>query len=117
MKILCLEDHQFYAGEIIEQLREQKHDVDYADSWEDAERLMKNGKIYDVSILDVILKNGKTGVLFAEKWNENLGRILFITGCIDDITIKTVNKWSAISKMGIVWKKLEHFLSGGECKI
>jgi DNA-binding response OmpR family regulator len=117
MKILCLEDHRFYAGEVIEYLKEQKHEVDYADNWEDAEKFMKSGKEYEISIMDVILKNGKTGVLFAEKWNTKLGRILFITGCVDEITIKTVNKWSAISKMGVVWKQLNHFISGGECKI
>lgn len=118
MKILFLEDHMFYANEILEYLRQDlKHEVDYADSWRDAEAYMDKGNHYDVTLLDVILKNGKTGVLFAEKWEPYLGRILFITGCSDETTINAVNKWSAVSKMELIWPPLNDFIAGKTLKI
>lgn len=117
MKILQLEDHPFFANEVTEYLTEKGHDVVFVSSWEDAEYVMNMGEKFDLCILDVVLKNGKTGLHFAEKWKENLGRPLFITGCVDELTIKAVNTYSAISKLTVIWDALDEFLEGGSPKI
>lgn len=118
MKILYLEDHTFFASEILEYLRDDlKYDVVHADGWDSVKKILDSGKTFDISILDVILKNGKTGVQVAETWENQLGRIVFITGCSDEATIKALDKYSSISKLTPVWVPLSDFISGGNPKI
>lgn len=118
MRIFYLEDHSFFAEEIIEYLTDDLgHEVVFIDNWKDAEKLLSSGESFDVSILDVILKNGKTGVQAAEQWESQLGRILFITGCIDEVTINAVNKYASVSKLTTVWNPLNEFLNGSNPKI
>lgn len=118
MKILYLEDHSFFASEIIEYLRDDmKYDVIHTDGWEEVKKVLDSGEKFDISILDVILKNGKTGVQVAQTWEAQLGRIVFITGCSDDATIKAIEKYSSISKLTPVWEPLSDFINGGNPKI
>lgn len=117
MKILQLEDHPFFANEVTEYLVEKGHEVVFTESWEQAEIVMMSGAKFDACILDVVLKNGKTGLHFAEKWKEKIGRPLFITGCVDEVTINAVNTYSAISKLTVIWNALDDFLAGGSPKI
>jgi DNA-binding response OmpR family regulator len=112
MHIFYLEDHEFFAEEVIEYLQEIGHCVTFVSSWEDAQRELSKGSKFDMSILDVILKNGKTGFQFAEQWKENLGRILFLTGCVDDVTINAVNRYGAISKLTKFRTPLKMFIDG-----
>jgi CheY-like chemotaxis protein len=88
MKILICDDHQFYIKEIIEQLKEDGHDVHYAKNYYEAEQIINSSIPFDVSFLDIILQNGRTGIHLAEKYSSNLGRIMFVTGCTDETTIK-----------------------------
>jgi len=117
MKIFFLEDHEFFAQEIIEYLTDDcGHEVFYAANWYKAEEILKDNT-FDVSIIDVILKNGKTGVQIVEQYSNVLGRVLFLTGCTDEVTIETINKYSSISKLSLLWEPLDCFLNGGSPKI
>jgi len=111
MKILFLEDHEFFASEIIEYIDEDtQHEVYYAKTYKQAEKLLEEHKYFDASILDVILQNGKTGLLFAETYDNRLGDILFVTGCTDNITLNAMKKYEYVAKLDIIWEKLNKFL-------
>lgn len=111
MKILYLEDHEFFASEIIEYINEDTpHDIYYAKTYQEAEKLLEEHKNFDASILDVILQNGKTGLLLAETYETKLGDIMFVTGCTDNITLNAISKYEYIAKIDIIWDKLNKFL-------
>lgn len=111
MKILYLEDHEFFASEILEYIAEETpHEVYYAKTYKEAEQLLESHKKFDAAILDVILQNGKTGLLFAENYEEKLGDILFVTGCNDNITKNALSKYKNIAKMDVIWGNLQKFL-------
>lgn len=117
MKIFYLEDHNFFAIEILEFLRETlKFDVTYVETWEQAKKVLESGETFDVSLLDVILTNGKTGVQVAQHWESQLGRIAFITGCIDETTLKAIENYHYINKLLPVWDNLTEFLLGEPIK-
>jgi len=99
MKILYLEDHSFYGDILYKSLNIEfkGHNIDYATSYTQAESFMVNTK-YDVSLLDVILQNGRTGIHFAENFQKELGKILFITGCSDELTLKALKQYNYIPK-------------------
>jgi len=99
MKILYLEDHAFFGDSVRDILLTDfpEHKIDYATSYSNAESLMRDNN-YDISILDVILQNGKTGIHFAEKYSHTLGNILFVTGCKDELTLKALEKYKYINK-------------------
>lgn len=99
MNILYLEDHNFYGDEMYKSICKISsiYKVDYATSYSQAKELMKNKK-YDISLLDVILQNGKTGIHFAEEFTKQLGKILFITGCNDELTLKALQHYTYIPK-------------------
>ena len=99
MKILYLEDHAFFGDSIRDILKEDfpQHEIYYATNYANAEAMMRDNK-YDISILDVVLQNGKTGIHFAEKYTKFLGKILFVTGCKDEPTIKALEKYNYINK-------------------
>lgn len=116
MKIFYLEDHTFFASEVIEYLQEEGHEVHYAVSYKEAQEVVNNGP-FDCTLLDVILQNGKTGILFAEEYADQLGRIMFITGTPDKSTLNAMSRYSSASKLFLIYDKLEEFLSGGNPKI
>ena len=112
MKILYLEDHAFFGDSVNEALHEDfpNHTVDYATTYLQAEALISKNN-YDISVLDVILQNGKTGIHFAEKYNKNLGKILFVTGCKDELTLKALDKYTTISKQPHVLDAIKKFIN------
>ena len=99
MKVLYLEDHAFFGDSIYNILKQDfpELEVDYAKSFSQAETLMAT-KAYDLSILDVVLQNGKTGIHFAEGYGKSLGKILFVTGCKDELTLKMLQKYKHVPK-------------------
>lgn len=117
MKIFYLEDHKFFASEVIEYLEEEGHEVFYSASYDEAEYIVKCHSPFDCSLLDVILQNGKTGILFAEEYADELGRIMFITGTPDKSTLDAMERYSSASKLFLIWDKIESFLNGDEPKI
>jgi response regulator of citrate/malate metabolism len=111
MKILYLEDHQFFGDTVIESLKQRFPDAvfDCASSYNSAKSLIEKNN-YDFSLLDVILQNGKTGIQFAETYKNKLGNILFITGCIDQTTLDTLKKYNYINKDLEVIESVEKFI-------
>lgn len=110
-KILFLDDHSFWSQEIVEYLKEEKGlDVHYAQSYNEAQAIMKKDKSFDMAILDVILQNGKTGIHFAEEHKEKLGDIIFITGCNDEFTLNALKSYKHASKLDNVWPTLDKFI-------
>lgn len=118
MKILLCDDHSFYSKEIVEKLREDGHTVVYASNFKEAEMLISQNKIFDMAILDVILQNGKTGIHLAEKYKQVLGRIMFVTGCIDETTLNRLNgSYACASKAKCVIPPIDEFIKGGKPQI
>jgi DNA-binding NtrC family response regulator len=113
MKILYLEDHEFFASEVIEYLEEEGHEVHFASSYQQAIDALKKEEKFDCSFLDVILQNGKTGVLFANEFGPQLGRVMFITGCPDKMTLNAIKEYSSASKSYSIWEPIETFMEGG----
>jgi DNA-binding response OmpR family regulator len=97
-RIFILEDHTFYASEIVEYLS-KTYEVVYAQSYKEAEVILKDNVKFDFSILDVILKNGKTGIDIVNIYHKKLGDVLFLTGCIDNVTIGLIEKYKSAHKM------------------
>lgn len=116
MKILILEDHTFFAKEVIQyiQMFLNKGDMEvvYANTYKEAEAAMVLHKKFDNAILDVQLQNGHNGIEFADKNNKNLGKILFITGCIEPHILNTLTEktYKYISKQSLLWGTLTQFL-------
>ncbi len=110
LKVFYLEDHEFFSVDIIEYLQEAGHTVFYAKTYAEAEKLIEEQKKFDVSIVDVILQNGKTGIHFVSKHEQNLGNVLFLTGCVDQATLDKLSKWKVASKRDIVWDALDTLL-------
>lgn len=117
MKIFYLEDHEFFASEVIEYLIEEGHDVHYAVSYKEAERIISKEGPFECSLLDVLLQNGKTGVLLAEEHGDELGRKMFITGTPDKSFLDAIEKHCSASKYHVIYDKIEEFLAGGSPKI
>lgn len=117
-KVLIVEDHSFFAEELIEYLRDDCfYEVVHASNFLDAVRLIKKENGFDFSILDILLQNGKTGVDIAEKFKDQLGRILFVTGCVDEAVLNKIENYASTSKLHEIWSPLEKFLAGGTPKI
>lgn len=114
LKVLYLEDHEFYSVDVIEYIKEENHELFYAKTYAEAENLIREHKNFDVSIIDVILQNGKTGIHFVTKHEGNLGEIMFLTGCIDQATLDKLSKWRVASKREIVWDKLDKLFEAAE---
>ena len=114
LKVLYLEDHEFYSIDVIEYIKEESHELFYAKTYAEAEKLIEEHKNFDVSIIDVILQNGKTGIHFVSKHEGNLGEIMFLTGCIDQATLDKLSKWRVASKREIVWDKLDKLFEAAE---
>ena len=110
LKVFYLEDHEFFSVDILEYLKELNHEVFYAKTYDEAERLINQHKNFDVSIVDVILQNGKTGIHFVTKYEGNLGKIMFLTGCVDQPTLDKLAKWEVVSKRETIWDKMDTIL-------
>jgi DNA-binding response OmpR family regulator len=117
-KILLCDDHTFYCQDIIEYLREINYEVHYVPTYKQADALLQTNS-YDFSLLDIILQNGKTGFNLAEKYENKLGKIMFITGCVDRSTLEILqnSKHASASKGIVIWETLNIFLAGGTPKI
>lgn len=115
MRILYLEDHAFFGDSLFEMLVQDfpQHQFEYATSYAQAEARILNNK-YDLSLLDVILQNGKTGIHFVEKYNQDLGKVLFVTGCSDTLTLKTLEKYNYTGKDIKVLKVITEFIRKNE---
>ena len=120
MKILILDDHSFYANEINEYLTEMGYKVFFAKNYHDGELITRKYGPFDISLLDVILQNGKTGIGFANINEDKLGRIMFITGCNDKTTVEAITnntRYASASKQNNIWKPLKAFLNGATPKM
>ena len=111
LKVLYLEDHEFFSIDIIEYIKESGHEVFYAKTYAEAESLMENNKSFNAAIIDVILQNGKTGIHFVTKHEADLGKIMFLTGCIDQPTLDKLSKWGVASKRDIIWDRIDILLN------
>lgn len=113
MKVLLLEDHNFFGDEIAEYLRdEMKADVSYAHTYDEAALMIEQRGPFDFSFLDIILQNGKTGIDIVNNYEQRLGKIMFITGCIDQATLERIKDYSSASKLYEIWPKLKAFVDG-----
>ena len=106
------------ANEVKEFLEEECNaKVSVASSYIEASKMIKKNRPFDFSFLDILLQNGKTGVDLLERHKEKLGRVMFITGCIDETVLNKIREHASVSKMTEIWPKIEDFLSGGTPKI
>jgi DNA-binding response OmpR family regulator len=112
MKILLLEDHSFFASELVEYFNEDtKFEVVYVKSYKEAVAAIDTHTYFDYSILDVILQNGKTGIDIAKSYAPQLGKIMFLTGCTDQATLGALRNYIVVSKLEVIWPKLELFFT------
>lgn len=114
MRIFYLEDHTFFATDIVKNLKYLGHEVFYAPTYKAGEKIVEKHGPFDVSILDVLLKNGRTGIVFAEKHKPKLGRFMFLTGCRDEATLSTLGSKRYISMSKLYTKtmpKIVEFLN------
>jgi DNA-binding NarL/FixJ family response regulator len=112
MKLLLLEDHNFFASELVEYFSEEtKFELVYAKSYKEAVAAIETHGYFDYSILDVILQNGKTGIDVAKTYAPKLGKIMFLTGCTDQATLGALRDYIVVSKLEVIWPKLELFFS------
>jgi DNA-binding response OmpR family regulator len=110
MKILLLEDHSFFATELVDYfIEETNYEVCYAKSYKEAVLALDKHGPFDYTILDVILQNGKTGLDLVRGHKDKLGKIMFLTGCSDDTTLNTLQEYIVVSKLEVIWPKLEEF--------
>jgi response regulator RpfG family c-di-GMP phosphodiesterase len=114
--IFYLEDHHFFADIIIRNLKQLGYDVLYCDNYYEAEKVIEKNGPFEFSILDVMLKNGKNGINFVEKYHDKLGNFIFLTGCKDEATIRTINnrEYPSISKMYEIVDDLIDFIEKGK---
>lgn len=111
MKILFLEDHSFFASDIIEYFTEETNfELIHVKTYKEAIRAIEKNK-FDFAILDVILQNGKTGLDVAKYSPDKLGKIMFLTGCCDKTTLEALKEYIVVSKLEVIWPKLEDFLN------
>jgi DNA-binding NarL/FixJ family response regulator len=112
MNILYLEDHNFFGDSINQILKEDypEHNIFYATTYAQAEEFMRKHS-FKISILDVVLQNGKTGIHFVEKYSSSLGGILFVTGCKDESTLKALEKYNHIEKNIEVLNNIKQFIN------
>lgn len=112
-KILFLEDHQFWANEVIEFLRDDLgYEVKFVTSYSECHKLLEaDPTIYDYSIVDLILQNGKSGMDIVQKYKSKMGRIVFVTSCIDKPSLDTIKAYPSIAKIDEVLSPLKRFLN------
>lgn len=112
MKVLLLEDHNFFASDLIEYFKEDTDfDLVYVKSFKEAVEAIEKHGYFDYSILDVILQNGKTGMDIVKTFKNKIGKFMFLTGCTDQATLNTLSEYIVVSKLDIIWPKLDLFFS------
>jgi len=117
MKVLLLEDHTFFAKEIIEYIKmfldKGNIEIHYASTYKEAESLLSKNTKFDYTILDVQLQNGRNGIEFADQNKKDIGKVMFITGCVEPevLSILDSKKYYYISKQSLLWEPITKFLS------
>lgn len=118
MKALLLEDHSFFGDEIKEYLvEEHKCDVSHAHTYDEAIKLIKEHGPFEFSFLDILLQNGRTGIDIVNAFEKDLGKVLFVTGCVGDETLDRIKQYNSVSKLHEIWPKIESFLGGNRVSI
>lgn len=117
MNILLVEDHGFFGDEINEYFLEKKHTVAYASNYVDAVAKIKTSAPFDFCFIDVLLQNGRTGIDIVNEFESKLGRIMFITGCINEDILKRIDKYCSATKRQVIWPKIEKFMNGETVRI
>lgn len=116
--VLLVEDHSYFASEIRDYLESDcGYKVIYAANYADACRAVKRYGPFKFSFLDILLQNGKTGVDLVERYEQELGRVMFITGCVDETILNKIAEHASASKLQEIWPQLEDFLEGGMPRI
>lgn len=116
--VLLVEDHSYFASEIRDYLESDcGYSVVYATDFADACRAIKRYAPFKFSFLDILLQNGKTGVDLVERYKSELGRVMFITGCVDETILNKIAEYASASKLQEIWPLLEEFLEGGMPRI
>lgn len=84
----------------------------YASTYKEAEFMMTEHQSFEYAILDVQLQNGRNGIEFADKNKDKIGKMMFITGCIEPEVLSTLDskKYQYISKQSLLWVPLKKFL-------
>lgn len=113
MRFFILDDHEFYCQDIIEYLKEKGQEVFYAKTYKEANELISTLDKIDVSFIDIILNNGKTGLHFLSLWEYKLGNIFILTGCVDANTLDKVKKWKVIQKADNILNIIDEIISQG----
>lgn len=118
MRILLLEDHNFFGDEVAEYLHDDLHyEVCYAHNYDQAIDLINQYDHFDYSFIDVLLQNGRTGIDVVSNYEKQLGKIMFITGCADTPTLDRIKKYASASKLFEIWPKIQCFLKGEKVSI
>ena len=117
MNILLVEDHNFFGDEINEYLLAKKHTVAYASTYLDAIAKIKASAPFDFCFIDVLLQNGRTGIDIVNEFEPKLGRIMFITGCINEGILKRIENYCSATKREVIWPKIEKFMNGEMVRI
>ena len=107
MKILLIEDDEFWRDAIIRKLVEQEHHVESAENFQDGLELVRNGE-FDVTIVDRVLPLDKSSPVLDD---DDSG--LKIVKAIKEERIDTlVVGFSAVGKLNYMWKSQEGYDAG-----
>ena len=107
MKILLIEDDEFWRDAIIRKFVEQKHHVEVAENFQDGLELVRNGE-FDVTIVDRVLPLDKSSPVLDD---DDSG--LKIVKAIKEEKIDTlVVGFSAVGKLNYMWKSQEGYDAG-----
>ena len=107
MKILLIEDDEFWRDAIIRKLVEQQHHVEVAENFQDGLELVRNGE-FDVTIVDRVLPLDKSSPVLDD---DDSG--LKIVKAIKEERIDTlVVGFSAVGKLNYMWKSQEGYDAG-----
>ena len=115
MKLLFLEDHTFFAKEVIEYIHmfiDESIEISYANTYKEAEKMVEIHGKFDRAIIDFQLQNGRNGIEFVDKNKDNIGAVLFITGCIETSVLDALEQknYKYLSKKDLLWIPLKKFL-------
>jgi DNA-binding response OmpR family regulator len=107
MKILLIEDDEFWRDAIIRKFVEQEHHVEVAENFQDGLELVRNGE-FDVTIVDRVLPLDKSSPVLDD---DDSG--LKIVKAIKEEKIDTlVVGFSAVGKLNYMWKSQEGYDAG-----
>ena len=107
MKILLIEDDEFWRDAIIRKLVEQEHHVEVAENFQDGLELVRNGE-FEVTIVDRVLPLDKSSPVLDD---DDSG--LKIVKAIKEEKIDTlVVGFSAVGKLNYMWKSQEGYDAG-----